>query len=139
MAKKAINNGILNDLDDQKVIYGSRYCCKKRFFRCRRHCYHPNTYYYTGRDVEGTNNHLNLQNINFDEYIKEFDKKYNEVYPKFSQDISTYNSLLDELDILIETKTKEYINSNSISYLNNISDKIKSIINEKLGNNLLTS
>ena len=93
--------------------------------------------YYDGYNVEGTDNYLNLASININEYMKEFTDKYNELYPNFSSNVQLYNSLLSKLDIEIINETKKEKFKEKIIYLENISDKVNSIINEKLGNNLL--
>jgi hypothetical protein len=71
--------------------------------------------------------------------MKEFDNKFNELYPKFSQNILSYNNLLSELDIKIENESKKDTFKGKIADLDNISEKIKTIIEEKLGNNLLSA
>ena len=134
LAKKGSNN-IQNDYDSKRVESGG-YSCHRRWFR-KRCTKNPDIIYYDGKNVEGTNNHLNLKQINFEKYIKSFDNKYNELYPQFSQNINSYNSLLSSLDIQIENEAKKEAFNGKINYLDNISNKIKSIIGEKLGNNLL--
>ena len=132
--KKALND-ILNDYDNERIVR-SRYCCKKVFGICVRHCYHINIYY-DGKDVNSTNNYLKLSKVNFEEYILNFDNKYKELYSIFSNNVKIYNSLLTSLDKKIEDETKKVSLNGKNNYLENISTKFKSIINEKLGNNLL--
>ena len=126
-----------SDYDKERVV-GSRYCCKRFIGICTRHCtrYY---YYYDPYNVEGTNNHLNLTYINFEEYMLKFNEKYNELYPGFSNNILSYNSLLSKLDSEINNETKKNEFNDKNIYLDNITEKINSIIEEKLGNNLLTS
>ena len=128
MVKKG-SDSKLNDYDKirQETV---RYRCGWRY------CHRIVTYY-DGYNVEGTNNHLNLKSLNFEEYMKEFDDKYNELYSNFSNNALLYNSLLSKLDIEIENEAKKDIFKEKIIYLENISEKVNSIINEKLGNNLL--
>ena len=135
VAKKNSKN-MNSDYDKERVV-GSRYCCA-RFLICFRHCtrYY---YYYDPYNVEGTNNHLNLTYINFEEYMLKFNEKYNELYPGFSNNILSYNSLLSKLDAEINNETKKNEFNDKNIYLDNITEKINSIIEEKLGNNLLTA
>ena len=135
MTKKESSN-ILNDYDLKRVVKGSRYCCKRILGICVRHCYHPDTIYYDGYNVGTTNNHLQLEIINFDIYMKPFHDKYNELYPKLSEDISSYNFLLKNLDNEIDLKKNESIKSEN-GYLDNIYQKTNYIIEEKLDYNLL--
>ena len=137
VAKKDSNN-IQNDYDSKRVESGGYTCRRYRWRFWKKKCTkNPDKIYYDGKNVKGTNNHLNLKQINFEEYIKNFDNKYNELYPQFSENVNKYNSLLSNLDVLIENEaTKETFNEKN-NYLENISNKIKSIIEEKLGNNLL--
>ena len=113
--------------------------CKFRFGFCWKHytvC-HP---YYQGYNVEGTNNYMNLKSINFTQYISKFDKKYNELYNPFSYNINLYNNHLEELYNKTESTKNEILNEDTNTiYLNSLSEKINSIINNKLGNNLLLS
>ena len=138
IAKKESNN-ISEDCDQKNIKTGSRYCCKRFLGICIRHCRHPDTVYYTGYNVQGTNNYKNKKEIIFNDYIKTFDIKYNELYPVFSKNIQSYNSLLSKLDKEIENETQKDKFKEKIIYLENISNKVKSIIEEKLGNNLLTA
>ena len=93
VAKKNSKN-MNSDYDKERVV-GSRYCCKRILGICFRHCtrYY---YYYDPYNVEGTNNHLNLTYINFEEYMLKFKEKYNDLYPGFSNNILLYNSLLSK-------------------------------------------
>ena len=135
IAKKSSYNANV-DYTVQKYHEGYYYCCSYSGNRCRRNCYQKPYYYTAGINVASTNNHLNLKELNFSEYIKNFDQSYNEIYPQFSNNISIYDNLLSEFDMMIDSKKNDYIKE-EISYLDNISKKIKSIIEEKLGNNLL--
>ena len=135
MAKKGYY-AIGNDYDTQRQVY-EYYCCGYYSSgRCRRQCGRYVTVY-DGYNVAGTNNYLYVKSINFPEYTKEFDNKYNELYPAFYKNILSYNSLLSKLDIKIEGETQKDFFKEKIVYLDNISQKVKSIIEEKLGNNLL--
>ena len=137
MAKKGSDKKT-NDWD-KKRTESYRYCRKRFLGICIRHSTATNIYY-DGYNVKSTNNHLNLVvSINFEEYMKEFDNKFNELYPKFSQNILSYNNLLSELDIKIENESKKDTFKGKIADLDNISEKIKTIIEEKLGNNILSA
>ena len=127
-----------NDFDVKNVVRGSRYCCKKLFGFCRRHCYHPDIITYIGKNVAGTNNYLNLKEIDFEEYIKNYDNKYEIFYQPFAENVESYNALLSQLDSFIESKKNEYISSET-NYLKNIPEKIDSLLKEKFGNILLQS
>ena len=130
-------NDITQDYDVERIVKGSRYCCKRIWpFSCRRYCYYPDKYYYDGYNVAETNNHLNLTTVNFEEYIKQFDDKYNELYPHFSNNVLSYNNLLTNLELIIESKKNDFMNNENI-YLNNIPQRIYSILEEKYGNVLL--
>jgi hypothetical protein len=109
ISKKKVNN-IQQDYDVERIIKGSRYCCKRYWWgKCKRYCYYPDTYLYDGYDVKGTNNHLNLEKINFEEYTKKFDEKYNQLYPNFSKNVLSYNDLLTKLDTNIESKKNDFL------------------------------
>ena len=134
-AQKSINE-ISNDYDIQNVHQGSRYCCKTILRHCRKHCYYPDTYSYSGANVAQTNNHLLLESINFNDYVQTFDATYNGLYTKLSNHIKIYNSYIPNLISTIESKKNEIIGKTP-KYLNNLEQKIKSIIDQKLGKNLL--
>ena len=125
-----------HDYDVKQVIPGSRYCCKRILGWCRRHCYYPDTIIYNKYNVAGTNNHLNLIEINFEEYFKNYEGKFDLVYQPFSKNVNLYNSLLSKLDSFVESEKNKYISSET-NYLKNISEKIDSILEEYYGNNLL--
>ena len=126
-----------NDYDVQITHQGSRYCCHRFLGICTSHCRHPDTYTYDGKNVDGTNNYLNLKSIQFSEYIKNFDVKYNELYTKISKAIPLYNSYLPNLVSTIDSKQNEILNTDGSNYMNNIKQNLQTIIQEKLGNNLL--
>ena len=112
-------------------------CCKFKLGRCWKHktcCNH----YYKGYNLANSNEYLNLQNINFDEYTKKFDQFYKEIYQNSNYYVTSYNKYINDLDNTLETKKNELINRNN-NFLNGLSEKINSIINEKLGKNLLQS
>ena len=67
----------------------------------RRGCYRWSTCYnnyYKNENVEGSNNHLNLENINLGKYFENFDILYIEEYLKISNIISSYNNILIEIE-----------------------------------------
>ena len=135
MAQKPPSD-ISEDYDKKKVERGSRYCCKRFLGICVKHCYHPDKIFYDPYNVGTTNNILQLETINFEGYLKNFDDKYNQLYQSLEQNIVPYNSLLSNLDNEIESKKNESYKPELI-YLANISQKYDDIIKEKLGNNLL--
>ena len=138
MAKKGKNN-ILKDYDKERKVTGSSYCCKRNWLgRCKRHCNNPDKYYYDGYNVESTNNHLKLTQINFESYIAKFDEEYTQLYSQLSNNVLSYNSLLSNLDTIIETQKDEYFSAD-ISYLQSIPQKIDTILEQKYGDVLLQS
>ena len=114
-------------------------CCKAKFIWCWRYgtCY---KYYYQGYNVKGTNNHLSLRSIIFNGYVKDFDALYDNINSKFSNYINQYNNYLigldESLEIIMQNKL---VNSNNNNYLNDISNHIKTMVKNNLGNNLLIS
>ena len=137
MAKKKYND-IKFDYDEKRVVKGKRYCCDHFLWWCIEHCRKKDKIYYDGYNVKATKNYEKLKKINFDEYTKILDNKFNELYPKLSKDAITYNSFLNDLDNEIKSK-KENLYKSGENYLNNIEQIFKSILEEKLGNNLLLS
>lgn len=135
MAKKPSSN-ILQDYDKQRIVPGYRYCCKRFIGICVKHCWEPERIYYDPYNVGATNNILKLESINFNSYLQSFDIAYNKVYMSLNELISSYNSLLTNLDNEIELK-KNFSERPELIYLNNIKDFYNSIIEEKFGKNLL--
>ena len=116
-------------------------CCVKRTWR---HCWKRGPCgiinNYVGYTVKSTNNHLSLESINFNKYTNNFDLLYNSLYKRFENSITLYNGLLIQLDAPLESIKQDILNKNPNSdYLNEINENVKSIINDKLGNNLLQS
>ena len=114
-------------------------CCRFKFGRCWSHttC---SSYYYAGYKVGNTNNHLNLKEINLDKYTNAFDLLYEDFYSKFNNNILSYNNVLIEINDPLDLIKQNIIDKNkNNNYLNDISENINSIINNKLGNNLLNS
>ena len=127
------------DYDVEHVSGGDRYCCHRFLGACVDHCRTPVVHSYEGKNVEGTNNHLNLSEIQFSEYVKNFDTKYNELYTILFKDISSYNSFLPFLVSNIKQKTDKIVKDDGSNYMNNIIQNVNNIIEEKLGNNLLNT
>ena len=136
IAKKSKSDSS-NDYDKQVQHGGDRYCCDRFLGFCIDHCRHPIYYTYDVYNAGGTNNHLNLKNIQFTEYIKNFDDKYNELYKKLSNDIISYNSFLPNLFAIIDNTQKEIIKTDRSDYTNEFQKKLDNIMEEKLGNNIL--
>ena len=115
-------------------------CCSLYFFWfcfCHTTCYAS---HYVGYNVTSTNNHLNLQPINMDNYTSNFDLLYYNIYSQFSNDVNSYNNILQQLSNPLELLKENIINKNkNNNYLNGLTENIQSIINEKLGTNLLTA
>ena len=137
-AKKSISN-ITFDYDIEHVSGGVRYCCDRFLGICVDHCRTPIVKTYEGKNVNGTDNHLNLSEIKFSEYIKNFDHNYNELYNILLKDISSYNSFLPFLVSNIKQKTDKIIKEDGSNYMNNIIQDVNNIIEEKFGNNLLNA
>ena len=115
-------------------------CCFLYFWdRCWWYitCYGP---HYVGYNVGCTNNHLNLKEINFDEYTLSFDSLSKDFYSQFNNDILSYNDVLLQINEPLDLIKQNIIDKNkNNNYLNDIYENINSIINNKLGNNLLNS
>ena len=135
MAEKQLNN-IKYDYDVKRVEKGERYCCDKILWWCVEHCRRKDKIYYDGYNVKATNNYEKLKSINTKKYFNILNTKYNLLYPKLSKNVLLYNSLLSDLDAKIKAKKDESYDSKAL-YLNNIQQKFKTIIGEKLGKNLL--
>ena len=115
-------------------------CVYSRRNRCYRYSDKCSAYHYVGYTVVGTGNYELLQNINLTQYILNFDNFYTKYYKKFNDYIISYNNVLLELNTPLEQIKNNIISKNkNNNYLNNLSEKIKTIINEKLGDNLLNS
>ena len=114
-------------------------CCKFKLGRCWRHttCY---ANHYVGYTVTGSKNHANLKSINMEQNTLALDNYYNSLYFTFNNYIVSYNNALLQLNEPLEQIKQNIINkNNNNNYLNGLSEKINTIINEKLGNNLLNS
>jgi len=136
MAKKDSSN-IKFDYDIKKVKKGERYCCEWILWWCTEHCRKKDKIYYDGYNVKATDNYKKLAyEIALEKYTKTFDNNYSNLYSKISKNVIAYNSLLSDLDLKIKTKKDESFDIET-KYLENIEKKFKTIIGEKLGNNLL--
>ena len=82
-----------------------RYCCDYVWKWCVEHCRTPIVYSYEGKNVEGTDNYLNITNPKFYEYSKKFDEKLNELYNNFSNDVSIFKSYI--LKLISDIKSKK--------------------------------
>ena len=115
-----------------KVETYSYRCCKFKLGRCWKHktCHKSHN---VGHKVGVS---LNLQTVQINSYINEFDKLYGDIYNKLSQNINTYNTIFKNLDIRLENIKKNILSTNN-NYLNDITNNVESIIINKLGTNLL--
>ena len=108
-------------------------CCKRTWYG-KLKCHTCSEYH--SKKVKTTNYHTLLKKIQFVEYSKYFDSKYNELVPNFSNDIAKYNDIVtnfgNELQIIINNYT-----FNNVQFLNIISEKAKSFLTDKLDINLL--
>ena len=114
-------------------------CCKIKLGRCWKHttCYGS---HYVGYTVTGSQNHVYLQSINLAQNTLALDNYYNSLYSKFNNYIVSYNNALLQLNKPLEQIKQNIINkNNNNNYLNGLSEEINTIINEKLGDNLLNS
>ena len=135
--EKKQKSDISQDYDISVEHGGDRYCCKYLWKLCIDHCRHPKYYTYEGRDVQGTNNHLDIKFIHFSNYSIILDEKLNELYSNLSNDILLYNSYLPHLENNLESLKIEILKKDESLYMNNIKNYIINIIKEKLENNLL--
>ena len=123
-----------NAVDD--IYYKSTYrCCKTKFIICWKKGYCDA---YLSKSVNSANNYKKLLSILFDNYSKDFDSQFEQIYNIFSQNINSYNniaiSLGDDLEIIINDYSQK-----KLDCLNSISEKSKSFLNDNLGINVLKS
>ena len=113
--------------------------CKTYYFYCWKY----ETYCkdnYRGYNINDTNSFIKLEKLNFDFLdFNEFDSVYSNIYQSLSKYIITYNKNFKELDNSLELINQKRLASSNDSYLYNIYDNIKSILNDNLGNNLLNA
>ena len=129
----------IKSYDYYKLEKYSYRCCKIHIIICWSYktCRDSR---YVGYNYDSTNNHLKLESINMNIYTINFDSLYNSIYSKFSNNVNSYNNILQQLSNPLELIKQNIINKNKNSnYLNGLEENIKSIINEKLGTNLLNA
>ena len=90
--------------------------------------------YYDGYTVDGTNNHLSLKSINFNEYTTNYDSAYNNINSKILKDIPSFNNIINTYGTNMNAFKSKFLNK-KIDYLNNISQKINYYINDEFCNN----
>ena len=127
------------DYDIEHVSGGDRYCCDHFLGFCIDHCRTPVVYNYEGKNVAGTNNHLNLKKIQFSDYVKNFDDKYGDLYTKLFNGISSYNTYLPYLVSKIKSNNEKILKEDGSNYMNTIQQNVNKIIQEKLSKNLLVA
>ena len=112
-------------------------CCVKKFlFVCinKEDCC---TQHYDEINVKGTNNHLNLINeINIDQYTKQFDDLYSDIFSEILNNTNNYIDTINILPSLFDSKESELLERN-ISYLYDFYDTSKSVIINYLDTNIL--
>ena len=110
-------------------------CCKKKFIFCWKYGQCCSSYNEV-RKIAGANNHLNLKSYNFSQYTTNFLSSFNKIYPSFSSSFNQFNVSLEDLyNSLMSIKTET--SSKKFNSLDDINQKIQSIINEKLSSNIL--
>ena len=92
---------------------------------------------YDGHIISGSNNYLNLQNIELDKYTEKFDSNFNEKYDCMNNFTVEYINIVESFDFKIDQK-KEDILKNNIS-LKILEEKINSVLSNKLEENLIIS
>jgi hypothetical protein len=93
---------------------------------------------YFSKRVNSSNNYKNLSSISFDNYSKNFDSQFEQIYNIFSENINSYNNIVASLGDDLETIINDY-SQKKLDSLNSISEKSKSFLNDKLGINILKS
>ena len=112
-----------------------RYCARKIFGGCVDHktrCYD----YYDPYKVTGTDNHLNIKKINFDESSSNFDSQFNAIYSTISTNAYQFNSTLYSFDNNMNSIKNQILNKQT-NYLDNISQKINYFINYQFCNDYI--
>ena len=109
--------------------------CKERLLKCVKKEYRDE---YFSKSVNSSNNYKNLSSISFDNYSKNFDSQFEQIYNIFSENINSYNNIVASLGDDLETIINDY-SQKKLDYLNSISEKSKSFLNDKLGINILKS
>ena len=118
------------------IYYGSLYkCCIKKFIGiCTKKGYY--CVEYLSKKVESTNNYKELLSVIFDDYSKDLDTYFNQIYNIFSKNINSYNTIVAILGNNIETIINNY-SQKKLDFMNSISEESKSFINDQLGNKVL--
>ena len=128
--EKAKKNDNVNDT----YYISCNKCCSKRFLGI---CVKKTTYH-SGKTVDSTLNYDKIKSISFSDCSKDFDNYYNQFYSTFSNNIITYNNIISILDEEFKNSINDYSNK-KIDYLNSLSQRAKSFLNEQLGLNILKS
>ena len=76
--------------------------------------------------------------INVKTYSNEFDSQYQIIYNNFSENINSYNNIVENLGNELEAIENNY-SQKKIDYMNSIIEKSKLFINDQLGFNILKS
>jgi len=109
------------------------------YSRIGKHCWNYHTtliWLYFGHYVSGSNNHNTLESINLQQYVNNFDVLFNNIYTESSQNINSYNNILNELENKLE-KIKKDISQEKVNYLDSINSEVKNFLNNKLSNNIV--
>ena len=115
-------------------VYCYTYCADKILGICLNHkteCINL----YDGYKSAGSDNYLNLIYINFTEYSKEFDRLFNDIDGKVSNDTLVYKTTLNIYQNNLNLIKKEILD-NTKDYLYNISKIINYFRNEDLCDNI---
>ena len=107
-------------------------CCVKYFwFICIKR-----SDKYSGKKVSSSSNINKIKDISFSSFTKDFDNYNNNINSILSKNISSYNNIISILDNQLKIIMNDYSNK-EIDYLNSLTERIKSFLNEHLGTNIL--
>ena len=124
-------------LDEKKDIYYKKTYrrCKSKIIKCSEKEFSDK---YFSKNVNSSNNYIKLSSIEFDNYSKDFDSQFNQIYKIFSENVNSYNNIVASLGDDLETIINDY-STKELDSLNSISEKSKAFLNDKLGINILKS
>ena len=126
ISKKAYTSDGAND-----IYYEYKYrCCKKRFLGIcikKRDCYD-----YKPKSVASSDNYKKILNVVFNNYSKDLDTQFNQIFNTFSKNIHSYNNIVAILGNKFETIINNF-SQKKLDFMNSISEKSKSFINNQLG------
>ena len=116
------------------IYYRYDYRCCSRTWYGKKKCRTCTDY--NPQKVGSTNYHTLLKKVNFEDYSKDFDSKYKEIMNIFSTNIDLYNDMVKDLGNELQIIINNFANNN-VPFLNNILEKAKSFLSNKLDLNLV--